>query len=76
MQSKKLKQSIINAFNRIIFISQEKSTVFLVVFILSCVALITFFQQIFYKTDNIVFYGQMVFWLWMTIFFAFLDTVS
>ncbi len=72
MQSKKLKQSIINAFNRIIFISQEKSTVFLVVFILSCVALITFFQQIFYKTDNIVFYGQMVFWLWMTIFFAFL----
>jgi potassium-transporting ATPase ATP-binding subunit len=72
MQSKKLKQSIINAFNRIIFISQEKSTVFLVVFILSCVALITFFQQIFYKTDHIVFYGQMVFWLWMTIFLAFL----
>ncbi|MFK7968241.1 MAG: HAD-IC family P-type ATPase [Rickettsiaceae bacterium] len=73
MQRKKSKKSmIIDALTRMRFISQEESSVFLVVFVLSCVALIIFLQQIFYQTENILLYGQMVFWLWMTIFLAFL----
>ena len=71
MQSKKLKQSVIrNAFSRMKLAHQAKNPVFLLLFVLGCIALIIFLQQIFYQTDNIFLYGQMTFWLWMTVFFS------
>lgn len=73
MRSKKSKKSFfIDTLIRIQSIASEQSTVFLAVFALSCAALIIFLQQILYQTENVFFYGQIVFWLWMTIFLAFL----
>ena len=63
--------SIINiAFRQMGSLYQAKNPMFLFVLIISCLALIIFSKQIFYQTDKILLYGQITFWLWVTIFFS------
>lgn len=74
MQTKKWKNHSIvrNAFCRMRSIYQDKNPIFFLVFILSCFSSIIFIKQIFFYTDNILLYGQITFWLWMTMFFSIL----
>lgn len=68
---------IIVAFHRMPQIYRKKNPMFFLVFILSCVALFIFSKEIFYETDNILLYGQITFWLWMTIFLSsFMEAIA
>ena len=57
-------------FRFIELISYVKNPLSLILFVLSCSAFIIFLQQIFYHNDKALLYGQITFWLWMTMFFS------
>ena len=81
MLKHKSKESLLSiiaiAFHRMPQIYRTKNLMFILLFILSCVSLFIFSKQIFYKTDNILLYGQITFWLWMTIFFSsFMEAIA
>ena len=67
----KAEQSTIRkTFRFIELISYVKNPLSLLLFVLSCSAFIIFLQQIFYHNDKALLYGQITFWLWMTMFFS------
>ena len=57
-------------FGFIGLISYIKNPLSLLLFVLCCSAFIIFLQQIFYHNDKTLLYGQITFWLWMTMFFS------
>jgi K+-transporting ATPase ATPase B chain len=64
-------QSIIRkGFGFIGLISYIKNPLSLLLLILSCSAFIIFLQQISSHNDKALLYGQITFWLWMTMFFS------
>ncbi|MBU6183659.1 MAG: hypothetical protein KGO98_00070 [Rickettsiales bacterium] len=62
--------TIRKTFRFIELISYVKNPLSLLLFVLSCSAFIIFLQQIFYHNDKALLYGQITFWLWMTMFFS------
>lgn len=67
----KSEQSITRkAFRFIELISYVKNPLSLLLFVLACSAFIIFLQQLVYHSDKILVYGQITFWLWMTMFFS------
>ena len=57
-------------FSFIGLISYIKNPLSLLLFVLCCSAFIIFLQQIFYHNAKTLLYGQITFWLWMTMFFS------
>lgn len=57
-------------FGFIRLISYIKNPLSLLLFVLCCSAFIIFLQQIFCHNDKTLLYGQITFWLWMTMFFS------
>lgn len=57
-------------FGFIGLISYIKNPLSLLLFVLCCSAFIIFLQQIFCHNDKTLLYGQITFWLWMTMFFS------
>jgi len=57
-------------FSFIGLISYIKNPLSLLLFVLCCSAFIIFLQQIFCHNDKTLLYGQITFWLWMTMFFS------
>lgn len=58
------------AFRQISTAYRTGNSLLLLVLLLSGSALFIFSEQIFYQTDKIWLYGQITFWLWMTVFFS------
>ena len=41
-----------------------------IIFVIACIATILFLSEINFPTGHIALYGQMIFWIWMTLFFS------
>ena len=41
-----------------------------IIFVIACTATVLFLSEINFPTGHITLYGQMIFWIWMTLFFS------